>query len=135
MSGRKNNLRQYQSIVNGDMSASSITSTVTSIQWLDNIGIQFNWSGSPVGSFAIQVSADYAQDAQGVVTNAGHWTPLVFTYLSAPNTFTSATSIPTSVGSPIYLDINQLSAPWIRMVYTKTSGSGTLNAFITAKMV
>lgn len=135
MSGRKNNLLKFQTITNGDMSTASITSTVSSIQWLDNIGIQFSWTGAPVGNVSIEVSADYARDTEGNVTNAGQWTPLVLTYLSGPNTFTSATSIPTSVGSPIYLDLNQLSAPWIRQVYTKTSGTGTLNTFITCKMV
>lgn len=135
MSGRKNNLRQFQTITSGDMSTVSITSAVTCIQWLDNVGIQFNWTGAPVGNFSVEVSADYAQDTEGNVTNAGHWAPLTLTYLSGPNTFTSGTSIPSSVGSPIYLDLNQLSAPWIRQVYTKTSGSGTLDAFITCKMV
>ena len=134
MSGRKNNLRQFQSITSGDMSTVSITSAVTSIQWLDNVGIQLNFSGSPVGTFAVQVSADYAQDTEGNVQNPGHWIPLVLTYFISGG-FTSDTSVPTSVGSPIYLDLNQLSAPWIRVVYTKGSGTGTLNAFITAKLV
>lgn len=112
----------------------TLTSAVTCIQWLDNIGIQFNWTGAPVGSFAIQVSADYVQDPEGRVTNPGNWIPLTLTYLSAPNVFTSAQSVPTSVGSPIYIDLNQLSSPWIRSVYTSVSGSGILNALITAKM-
>lgn len=134
MSGRKNNLKQFQNIVNGDMSQASITSPVTSIQWLDNVGIQLNFSGAPVGSFEIQVSADYSQDELGNVLNAGHWIPIQLSYLVG-GTLTQATSIPTSVGSPIYLDLNQLSAPWVRVMYTKVSGSGSLNSFITAKMV
>ncbi len=134
MSGRKNNLRQFQTVRNGDMSA-PITTPVTCIQWLDNIGLQFNWTGAPVGSFAIQVSSDYVQDPEGRVTNPGSWIPLTLTYLTAPDVFTSAQSIPTTVGSPIYVDLNQLSAPWIRAVYTPVSGSGTLNAFATAKAV
>lgn len=131
---RKNNLRLYQSITNGNMASASLTSAVTNIQWLDNIGIQLNFTGSPVGDFAVQVSADYAQDDNGNVTNPGNWVPLTLTYLVG-STFVSAQSVPTSVGSPIYLDLNELSCPWIRVVYTKTSGTGTLNAFITAKMI
>lgn len=116
------------------MSQASITSAVTCVQWLDNIGYQFSWTGSPVGEFAIQVSADYAQDEFGNVTSTGNWVPLVFTYWDdAGQTFVTDLSIPTSVGSPIYFDLALLSAPWIRAVYTKSSGTGTLTGTITAK--
>jgi hypothetical protein len=125
MSGRKNNLLKFQNITNGDMSLSEIASAVTNIQFLDNIGIQLNFSGSPVGSFEIQVSADYAQDDQGNVQNAGNWIPLTF----------SIAPVASGSADQIYLDMNQLSAPWIRVVYTKDSGTGTLNSFITGKMI
>lgn len=136
MSGRKNNLLNYNTITAGDMSQASLTSTVTNIQFLDDIGCQFSWTGSPVGTIAIQVSADYAQDGMSPpnVTNAGHWIPLTFTYWNG-SAFVTDTSIPTSVGSPVYIDLAFLSAPWIRAVYTKTSGSGTLTASITAKEI
>lgn len=134
MSGRKSNLRLFKNIDAGDMSQASVTSTVSNIQMLDNIGLQLSWTSSPVGTFAVQVSADHAQDTEGNVTTAGQWTPITLTYLLS-GAITQDTSIPTSVGSPIYLDLNQLSAPWIRIVYTRTSGSGTLSGYITAKMV
>lgn len=122
---RKNNLLKYQTITNGDMSLASLTSAVTAIQFLDNIGVQLNFSGTPTGSFQIQVSADYAQDGEGNVQNGGNWIPVLLP------------SSPAASGSAgvIYIDLNQLSAPWIRVVYTRVSGSGTLNAFITAKML
>ncbi len=138
MSDKKNQLLKYQNITNGDMSLSSITSTITNISFLDDIGIQLNFSGSPVGTFAVQVSADHAQDYSSPpnVTVAGNWVPLTFTYWdSGTSAFITGFSVPTSVGSPIYLDLALLSAPWIRVVYTKVSGTGTLNAFITAKAV
>lgn len=139
MSHRKNILLKYQTVTDGDMSESSITSAVTNIQYLDDIGLQLNWTGSPTGTFAIQVSADYAQDGANSpgtpnVLNAGNWVPISFTYWNG-SAFVTATSIPTSVGSPIYIDLALLSAPWIRIVYTRGSGSGTLDAFITAKEV
>lgn len=118
---RKNNLLKFQNITNGDMSQATLTSAVTEIQFLDNIGIQANFTGSPVGVFAVQVSADYARDLSGVVQNPGNWI-----------TISSGTAVD---GSPIYFDINQTSAPYIRLLYTRTSGSGTLNSFITAKML
>lgn len=123
---RKSNLKQFQLITNGDMSTASLTSPVTNIEFMDNIGVQLEWSGSPVGNFQVQVSIDYNQDYQGNVLNAGNWVPLQLN---------GSQNVPTSVGSPILLDLNQLSPPWIRVVYTRTSGSGTLQAWIAGKMV
>lgn len=133
MSGRKNNLPAYQTVTNGDMSG-NLTSKVTNIQHLDDVGYQFNFTGSPVGTIALQISADYQQDINGNVMVAGNWVPITFSYWNGSATIT-ATSIPTTVGSPIYLDLALLSAPYIRAVYTFGSGSGTLNAFIVAKML
>lgn len=125
MSGRKNALLKFQSITNGDMSQPSITSAVSSIEFLDDIGIQFVFTGTPTGTFFVQVSADYAQDSLGNVTNAGNWIDIPF----------SETPIAAGSASSVYCDIQQMSAPWIRATYNRTSGSGTLNAFLTAKMI
>lgn len=124
MSGRKNALLKFQSVTNGDMSG-NITSAVTNIEYVDNIGLQFNFTGSPTGTFAVEVSIDYARDAQGNVTNAGNWVPITF----------SSPPIASGAAGQVYIDMNQLSAPWIRSRYAATSGTGSLNAFITAKMV
>lgn len=125
MSGRKLVLTQFQNITNGDMSQSTITSAVTNIQYLDNIGVQLNFTGTPTGNFSVQVSADYAQDSSGNVTNAGNWIALSL----------SPSPAATGSGSNIYIDITEISAPWIRVVYTKTSGTGTLNGYITGKQI
>lgn len=135
MSGRKSNLRKFKTITNGVMTGTNVlTSSVTCIQWLDNIGIQLNWSSTPVGTFQVQVSADHEQDTEGNVTTDGNWTPIVLNYLLS-GTMTQSTTVPTSVGSPIYIDLTQLSAPWIRIQYTNASSSGVLNTFITGKVV
>lgn len=123
MSNRKSNLRQWQMVTAGDMSA-AITSDVTNIQFLDNIGIQLNFTGTPTGTFQVQVSADFARDDGGRVTNAGNWIPLVLSPVPAA----------TGTAGFIYIDIIQTSAPWIRVTYSGT-GAGSLNAFITAKMI
>lgn len=103
----------------------NVTSAVTNIQFLDNIGVQFNFTGTPTGTFSVEISADYEQDTNGNVTNAGNWVSLVLS------------PIPAAAGAAdsIYIDITQISAPWVRAKYTRTSGTGTLNGFITAKQV
>jgi hypothetical protein len=125
MANNKSVLHSFQTITAGDMSQSSITSKVTNILNLDNVGIQLNWSGAPVGTFAIQVSMDYQQDAQGNVTKAGNWVSIALSPALAA----------AGSGDSAYADLAGLSAPWIRVVYTKTSGTGTLNAFISGKRI
>jgi len=137
MSGRKNVLLPYKILTDGDMSTASLTSSVTEIKYLDDIGIQLDWTGSPVGSFAIQISADhkeYPVASPAKTTTTGNWTPLTLTYWNG-SSFVTDTSVPTSLGSPIFLDLALLSAPYIRVVYTKGSGSGTLQITITAKEI
>lgn len=124
MSGRKNNLLQYQVMSSVSM-ASNIVSSVTNIAYLDNIGIQFNYSGSPLGAFNVQISGDYNQDNNGNVLNPGNWINLTL----SPAPAASGTT------GQAYVDIFQISAPWIRTTYTASSGTGFLSVYITAKMV
>lgn len=135
MSSTKKTLKQYATISNGAMSGTNtITSQVTAITGLDNIGFQFDWTGSPTGTFQVQISSNYNQDENGVVLSAGTWVPITVTYWNG-STFVTATSIPTSVGTPIYVDISVISAPYIRCQYTNASGSGTLTAVVCGKSI
>lgn len=130
---RKNVLIPVKTITDGDMSQATLTSLVTEIQYLDNVGYQLDWTGSPVGTFQIQVSSNYKRyDLTDKVTNAGTWLPLVLTYWDGA-AFVTSTTIPTSLGSPIFLDLALLSAPFIRVLYTKGSGTGTLQCMVTGK--
>jgi hypothetical protein len=109
--------------------AQSMTSTVTSnpveVQRQDNIGVQLNWTGTPVGTFSVEVSMDYAQDYLGNVLNAGNWITLPL----------SPTIIASGSADTAYIDLNQLSATYIRIVYAPTSSTGTLDAYVDAKGV
>lgn len=121
----KNNTgKAIQFITNGDMSG-TITSSARDIRWQDNCSIQLNFIGTPTGTFNIQGSADYFQDQEGNIVNAGNWVNLVFT------------TPPVAAGGPgtVLLDMNQLSFPWVRVMYVPTSGTGSLNAFISTKVV
>lgn len=126
MSGRHNFLNKFKIQSAGDASQATVTSAVTNIQALDNVGIQVNiLTGTPTGTFDVQISADH-QEVNGNVSVSGSWISLGSPYQAA---ITS--------GSPanVYFDLNQLSAPFVRLLYTKGSGTGTFDAFIVGKMI
>lgn len=124
MGANKNLLLKKQIFTSASMAA-SLTSTVTEIQFLDNIGIELVFTGSPFGTFSVQGSVNYAQDALGNVTNAGNWVSVTL----------SPAPVASGSGDQILIDMNQLSFPWIRAIFTRSSGTGTLNGFICGKSV
>jgi len=110
-------------IVNGDMS-SSITSTPTILAQKSGASYDVSWTGSPTGTFSVEMSNTYSLNAEGAVLNAGNWTAVT---LSSPIT---------ASGSPdnALINLAGLEAYAIRLKYTRTSGSGTLNATVVAKV-
>lgn len=118
-------------ITNGDMSQASLTSLITIIQKLSMVSYSVSWAGSsPVGSIAVQVSNDYSQNMAGQVSNPGTWNTLTFNLNGSP-----VTSLPVSGNTGVgFADIDQTAAYAIRLVYTKVSGTGTLQATVNAKV-
>jgi len=125
-------LQPYQVITSGNMALTDgITSLVTLIPNFSLVSYTYSWSGSsPVGTVKVQVSNDYALDAVGVVARAGNWADVSFLRGSAT---ASSVALSGSSGSDgIVLPL--VGAYAIRLVYTRTSGTGTLQAYICAKV-
>lgn len=117
-------LSPFSVITNGDMS-SNIISAVTVIQNTSMISYDISWTGTaPVGVMSVQVSNTYTQNADGSVRNAGNWTTL---------TLTSPTNVSGSTGNG-FIDVALTGCFAIRLVYTRTSGTGTMNATINGKV-
>lgn len=128
---RHDQIRKFQNFTNTLMSGTNvITSLQSSVEFVDNVGLELVWTGTPVGNFQVQVSADYAPNEK----IAGNWVPLLFTYWNG-TVFVTSYNIPTALLSPYYIDITLTSAPWVRVQYTNISGTGTLNSYLTAKAV
>jgi len=102
-------------LLNGDMSQATLESKHVDISCMDNIGLQIVWTGTPTGTLECDVSLDQVS-----------WIPL---------TFNPAINQPAGASGTLYLDLNQLSAMWLRVVYTRVSGSGTLNVQEASKSV
>lgn len=114
----------FSVITNGAMSA-NITSKPTIIQKLSMIAYDISWTGTaPVGVMSVQVSNTYSENADGTVKNAGSWTTL---------TLSTSPAVSGSTGNGI-IDVDATGAYAMRIVYTRTSGTGVMNAVICAKV-
>lgn len=127
----RTNLRPQSVITSGDMSATSITSSVTVLQGLTVGAYTYSWSGtSPVGNIAVQISNDYSILPSGVVNNAGTWVTIYVTLNGA--------AVVNAI--PVTGNTGEGAVEWstgtyaIRTVYTKTSGIGTLQCVINGKV-
>lgn len=112
--------------------AASVTSSAVPTSQQDMTCLQFNYTGSPVGNLKIQASLDYAQDQFGNITNSGNWFDL---YLSVNGASPAVDMALGSLTSPLGVDISLISFPYIRAVYTRTSGSGTINGYAAKKRI
>lgn len=99
-------------------------SSVFKTQYLDDVSIQVNLTSTPTGAFSVQVSLDYSQNVDGSVRNAGTWNSL---------TLSSSTAIAAGSPASLFIDVMNTGAPYMRLNYTRTSGSGTATAYATGK--
>jgi hypothetical protein len=114
----------YPVIINGNLSG-TIVSAVTIIQKLSLVSYSMSWTGaSPVGVISVEVSNDYTQNGQGTVLNPGTWNTLP---LSAPTAVTGNSGVG-------FIDLDANAGFAMRLRYTAVSGSGTINAFVNAKV-
>lgn len=131
MSDRPGALKQV--ITNGDMSAASVTSLVTLIPHISMLSYGYSWAGTtPIGVVSVEVSNDYKVGPNGAALNASTatWNTLTFLYNGA-----LVTSIPVTGNTGNgQVDIFQTGAYAIRTKYTKTSGTGTIQATVNCKV-
>jgi hypothetical protein len=111
-----------------DMSSGTITGPATIIQMLPGISYSFVWTGTPTGTFAIQVSNDYAQNNDGTVRYAGTWNTL------PTASFQGTYPAPAGSAGNGFLDVFGTNAYAVRVVYTGT-GAGNLTVVACSKVL
>lgn len=104
-------------VSSGDMSTATVTSTPLDLTNSNQWAIQAVWTGSPVGTIKLQVSNDIIDSC----ANATHWSDYTQTIQSVS-------------GAGDYL-WNSWVANYhcLRLLYVKTSGTGSLNATYSRK--
>lgn len=101
----------------------TVTSTVSEIQHIDQIGFQLSTDSDAYGTITLQVSADYDP-----VLNSGTFVNLPVTYQ-----FYDSVSIANGVLSADLMIANDVPFPYCRLSYTNTSGDGYLSATASLK--
>lgn len=109
--------------------ATSFNGPATIIQMLPGISYDISWSGTLTGTFDVEVSNTYRQNADGTLAVAGNWT--VLPHSSFSGTF------PTPAGSPGngFLDVLGTSAYAVRLIWTAVSGTGTITVVPCGKVL
>jgi hypothetical protein len=116
-------------IVKAVSMASQIISPPTFIGQIPGLSYDLAWTGSPVGTFAVQVSNTYSQNPDGTVKTAGNWNTL------PTSSFQGTYPVPAGSSGNGMLDVVGTEAAWIRLVYNPTSGTGNLTVVPAAKVL
>jgi hypothetical protein len=102
----------FEVIDAGDMSG-TLTSLSTNIQYLDRVGYHIVFTGSPTGTFSVEVSNDDTNYVEVTLTTA----------------ITASGS-----GDTAYIEVES-AAPFVRLKYTFSSGTGSLTVTLTGKSI
>lgn len=116
-------------LVNAVSMASQIISAPTYIFQIPGISYDLLWTGTPTGTFAVQVSNTYAQDPRGNVTAAGNWNTL------PTASFSGTYPVPSGSAGNGFLDVVGTEAAWVRLVYNPSGGAGNLTVVPAAKVL
>lgn len=119
-------------VINAQSMATSLESAPTIIQKISMPSYEVVWSAgsTPVGTVSVQVSNDYSLYPNGNVHNTGTWTTL---WLQVGITTTQTIAISGNSGNG-FIDVPITGAYAIRLIYTRTSGGGTMNVYFSAKV-
>lgn len=116
-------------LINAVSTGASITGPATVIKQLPGISYGIVWTGTTLGTFSVQVSNDVLFDAQGnEISGSGHWDTL------PPSSFTGTLPAPAGTPDHGFIDVLGTEAFAIRLLYNRTSGTGTLTVFPAAKV-
>ncbi len=127
----RSHIPPFPVIIAGSMAATSITSSPTILQTLTKVSYEASWTGTtPIGILEVQVSNSYKLTPGSAVQAAGNWTVIPL----QDNTGAVVLSLPVTgnIGTA-FIDVTT-AANAIRLVYTKTSGIGTMTAIVSGKV-
>lgn len=110
------------SVLSAESMGASFSSEPTFIPNISAVSYEASWSGStPIGTLAVEVSNSVTTNADGSIRNAGNWTVLTSTAVSG------------NTGS-IFFDVTITAGLATRLTYTRSSGTGSMDAIVNGKV-
>lgn len=110
-------LTLHQTIFNNTSLAASTTSTPMKLKVAVGYSVQLAITGSAVGSIKIQASNDSDEDGTGIT----HWSDIAYS------------ALPVNGEGVIFYNVADAMYLWARVVYTRTSGTGTIDGIAVLK--
>lgn len=91
------------------------------------VSYNISWTGTPTGTFSVQVCNDYVQPVgvQDYPLTSGTWVDIPL----------SSVVTAAGVADTAFIDVDVIGAAYIRLVYTRIAGTGTLNATLAGKVI
>lgn len=111
-------------VVDAQSMSASFQSNAIPVDRSDRVCLEILCTGSPVGTVSVLASVDY--QASGTPVSSGS---------NPPNWFTMPLDLTALTGSAqnYFLDINVTSIRFLSINYTRTSGTGSMTAVVSAK--
>ena len=106
--------------IDGVSTGATITGGWINVMGCRNISFQAKWTGTTLGVIGVDVSNDGPADNTGL-TPSGNIGATALTLTSA-----MTAAAPAGSASNFLYEFRDMSVNWIRLVYTRTSGTGTL---------
>lgn len=111
----KNVINPIHILTSGDMSQSTLSSDIINVQYLDNVGLEVTWTGTPTGTITVE----------GSVSNSNYYSL----------TFNPTLTQPAGSSGGYLINLNQFPFVYYYVKYTRSSGTGTLNVWAAVKEV
>jgi hypothetical protein len=115
-----------QVTLNAPTLTADVYGSPTNINGISICSYTIVWTGTPTGTFNIEVCNDYVPNPEyssSVDSSTGSWVPLVLSVAIAA----------TGSANFAFGDVDTCGAAWIRVHYVFSSGSGTAKATISGK--
>lgn len=116
-------------LINGVSMASDITGPVTVLSNLPGIGYDISWTGTPTGTFQINISNSAKFDNEGnYIAGTGNWTTI------PSSSFSGTYPVPSGSADNGFIDLMGTNGYAVQLTYTASSGDGTLTVYPCGKV-
>lgn len=113
------------------MSATSTASSATVLQGLSMVSYAVSWTGStPTGTLALEISNDYSLEPNGSVNNSGTWNVVP---INVNGAFATSAAVSGNTGNG-FIDVQAIGGYAVRLLYTRSGGSGTMTITVAGKV-